>query len=64
MDTVSGAAHEKEEIKVTPEMAEAGAAELARFTTYFDTLEDGAGRIFRAMLLAARPALKEPFVTK
>ncbi len=39
-----------EGIEVTPEMAEAGAAELARFTRVFDTLEDGATRIFRAMM--------------
>lgn len=43
-----------EEIEVTPEMAEAGAAELARYTDVFDTLEDGATRIFRAMVRVIR----------
>ena len=64
MDTISGAAREKEEIEVTPEMADAGAEELAGFTTFFETLEDGATRIFRAMILAAPPRLKERFVAK
>jgi hypothetical protein len=53
-----------DEVEVTPEMIEAGAAELARYTTVFDTLEDGVGRIFRAMLLAAPSILKERFLPK
>jgi hypothetical protein len=53
-----------DEIEVTPEMADAGAEELARYTNVFDTLEAGAARIFRAMVRAAPPALNERFVTK
>lgn len=64
MNAIDGATHEKDEIEVTPEMADAGAEELAGFTTFFDTMEDGAIRIFRAMILAAPPRLKERFVTK
>jgi hypothetical protein len=53
MDTIDGPTHENDEIEVTPEMIEAGAAELARYTTVFDTLEDGVERIFRAMIRSA-----------
>jgi len=53
-----------DEIEVTPEMAEVGAAELARYTTVFDTLEDGAERIFRAMVHVAPSTLKERFFAK
>jgi hypothetical protein len=38
---------EKEEIEVTPEMIKAGAAELASFSNFFDTFEEGALAIFR-----------------
>lgn len=50
------------EIDVTPEMIEAGASELARYTTVFDTLEDGAERIFRTMIVVASSALKDRFL--
>jgi hypothetical protein len=55
---------EADEIEVAPKMTEAGAAELARYTTVFDTLEDGANRIFRAMLHAAPPNLKDRLAAK
>jgi hypothetical protein len=45
-------------------MADAAAGELAGFTTFFDTLEDGASWIFRAMIRVAPPHLQKPFVAK
>lgn len=53
-----------DEIEVTPMMADAGAEELAGFTRVFDTLEDGAIRIFRAMIRAAPSTLKERLAAK
>lgn len=39
----------KNEIDATPEMIDAGALELARFSHGYDSLEAGARRIFLAM---------------
>lgn len=38
-----------EEIEVTPEMIEAGALALSRFTNWTESLEEGAARIYRTM---------------
>ena len=40
----------KDEIEVTPEMIEAGALALSEYTSVFDTLEDGAEKIYRSMV--------------
>jgi hypothetical protein len=40
------------EAEITPEMIEAGATELARFNPDFQSLEDGAERIYLEMELA------------
>jgi hypothetical protein len=37
-------------IEITPEMIEAGATELASYSHGWESLEDGAERIFRAMV--------------
>jgi hypothetical protein len=39
-----------DEIELTPEMIEAGALEIARGDTEFESLEEVAERVFRAML--------------
>ena len=44
---------DREAFEVTPEMAAAGALALARFTTMFEDLEEGATRIFLEMLSAS-----------
>ena len=45
-----------EETEITPEMIEAGALVLAGFERAFDSLEDGARRIFAAMMGARNRA--------
>jgi hypothetical protein len=42
------------EIEITPEMIEAGALALACHEPMFNTLEEGADAIFRAMLGASK----------
>ena len=44
---------DESEIRLTPEMIEAGALALARFSTYVSTLEDEAERVFREIMKAA-----------
>jgi hypothetical protein len=44
------------EIEITPEMIDAGAIELAKFTRVFESLEDGAQRVFEAMMRAKNRA--------
>jgi hypothetical protein len=46
-------APDTDEIAVTPEMIKAGALELARFNPDYQSLEDGALRIYQEMLRAA-----------
>lgn len=41
-----------DEVEVTPEMIKAGALELSRFNSNYQSLEDGAERIFLAMEMA------------
>ena len=42
------------EIEITPEMIEAGAAELVGFDGRYDFVEDGVVRIFSEMIYLAR----------
>ena len=42
-----------EEIEITPAMIEAGALALSEHTSWDATLEEGAERIFRAMVSAS-----------
>jgi hypothetical protein len=46
------------EVEITPEMKEEGAAALANFDPYFDSAEEGAIMVFRAMMVAYRPPLE------
>jgi hypothetical protein len=52
MADIANVAKEPDEIEITPEMADAGALELARFDRESAFLEEGAAAIFRAMARA------------
>lgn len=49
------------EIEITPEMVEAGELELCGFTDFFESADEGAQKIFRAMILAAPERLRQAF---
>ncbi len=53
----------EEEIEITPEMIEAGAAELASVNLDFEMLEEAAERIYRAMAYAFRGSRRSAFAS-
>ena len=56
----SNAGAPEDEIEITPEMIEAGTLELASYDPEFESIEEAAKRVYRAMVLRQRHPLGRP----